>query len=94
MYEKMEPLLDSGTKGKDYTILMGDFNAIVGEGKDGECVGYYGLGTLNARGEKLVDFCNRRRMHISYTWFTQDRRRRYIRGQNLGTQEDSRLILL
>jgi len=33
MYDEIEELLDQ-LKGKDYVILMGDFNAVVGEGCD------------------------------------------------------------
>ena len=28
MYEKTEQLLDDETKSKDYTVVMGDFNAV------------------------------------------------------------------
>ena len=31
MREKIEQLLDDETKSKDYTLVMGDFNAVVGE---------------------------------------------------------------
>jgi len=44
MYEKIDELIDSETKSKDYTIVMGDFSAVVGEGKEGKYVGHYGLG--------------------------------------------------
>jgi len=36
MYEKVEELLDMETTGKDYTVIMGDWNAVVGEGKRGQ----------------------------------------------------------
>ena len=34
MNEKIEQLLDDETKSKDYAVVMGDFNAVVGEGKE------------------------------------------------------------
>ena len=38
--------------------MLGDFNAKVGECADKEHgIGPYGLGTRNASGEKLADFC-------------------------------------
>jgi hypothetical protein len=36
---------------------MGDWNAVVGEGRDELVVGKFGLGLKNERGEKLIDFC-------------------------------------
>ena len=36
---------------------MGDFNAVVGEGRDKDEVGGFGLGKRNDRGQTLVDFC-------------------------------------
>jgi len=77
MYGKIEELLDRETKGRDYTIIMGDWNAVVGEKREGNIVGDYGLGTRNQRGDQLVEFCQRRRMYISNTWFKQEKRRRY-----------------
>ena len=34
VHERIEKLLDMATKGKDYTLVMGDWNAVVGEGKE------------------------------------------------------------
>jgi len=70
MYEKIDKLINSETRSKDYTIVMGDFNAVVGGGKEGKYVGRYGLGCRNQRGEKLVEFCRRREMCINNTRFT------------------------
>jgi hypothetical protein len=36
---------------------MGDWNAVVGEGREDGVVGDFGLGTRNERGQMLVDFC-------------------------------------
>src|SRR6218665_2805271 len=54
MYERLEEVLDR-TKGTDYVVIMGDWNAIVGEGADGKSIGKYGLGKRNNRGEKLTE---------------------------------------
>jgi len=40
LYEKREQLLDDETKSKDYTLVMGDFNAVVGEDKEDGYVGH------------------------------------------------------
>ena len=34
VYERIEELLDKETKNKDYTLVMGDWNAVVGEDKE------------------------------------------------------------
>ena len=56
---------------------MGDFSAVGREGKEDGYVAHYGLGYCNDLGQILEDFCKRRQMYITNTWFTQDRRRRY-----------------
>ena len=53
MYERVEELLDSETKGKYYTVVIADFNAVIGEGKEEKYTGNYGLRHRNQRGEKL-----------------------------------------
>ena len=40
MYEKIDQLLDDKTKTKDYTVVLGDFSAVVGEGKEDGYLGH------------------------------------------------------
>ena len=68
IYEQIESCLDN-CKGKEYTILMGDWNAVVGEGREGSTFGPFGLGRRNARGDMLVDFCTQNNLCIMNTWF-------------------------
>ena len=68
MYDKMEELIDKQT-GSDNMIIMGDFNAVVGEGREDSMVGKYGLGSRNEREERLVKFCKRKQLVITSTWF-------------------------
>ncbi|KAG7494322.1 hypothetical protein JOB18_027984 [Solea senegalensis] len=76
MYDKIEEVLNIG-KGNDYMILLGDWNAVVGEGKDGLVTGHFGLGRRNKRGDMLVDFYRRRGLTIANTCFEHHPRRRY-----------------
>ena len=48
---------------------MGDFNAVVGEGREDRVVGKFGLGKRNNRGERLIEFCKSQNLVITNTWF-------------------------
>ena len=76
IYDQLDELITT-VKGKEYLILMGDWNAVVGEGQDGAEVGQFGLGKRNERGEKLIDHCRNHRLVITNTIFKQEKRRRY-----------------
>jgi len=76
VYEQLEELLDK-QKGRDNVLILGDWNAVVGEGREGKVLGKFGLGYRNERGEKLIGFCERRNLVITNTWFKQPYRRRY-----------------
>lgn len=76
LYEEMEVLIEK-EKGNDYLVVMGDWNAVVGEGKDDKEVGSFGLGKRNERGQLLVEFCKRKKMKITNTWFDHEKRRIY-----------------
>ena len=54
-YEKLRETLDNIPKG-DILIVMGDFNAKVGQQSMPPMVGKHTLGIMNEAGEKLVDF--------------------------------------
>ena len=76
IYDQIEEMLRT-TKAADNVIIMDDWNAIVGEGEEDDTVGKYGLGTRNARGQRLVDFCTQEEYVITNTWFQVPKRRRY-----------------
>ena len=50
---------------------MGDFNAKIGKGKQGEVVVPHGLGERNERGERLVEFCICNNLIVCNSWFEQ-----------------------
>jgi hypothetical protein len=68
VYAGIEELMKH-TKPQDNVIIMGDFNALVGEGRKGREVGNFGLGKRNARGERIMEFCRQNGMIISSTRF-------------------------
>ena len=76
MYEQLDEIVYK-QKGTDYVVIMGDMNAVVGEGRDEMEVGKFGLGKRNDRGERLVEFCKGNKLMITNTWFEQEKRRRY-----------------
>ena len=65
------------TKSDDIVIIMGDFNAKIGKGEQGEHIGKYGLGNRNERGERLAEFCQEKNLAIMNTFFKQPARRLY-----------------
>ncbi|XP_075151162.1 uncharacterized protein LOC142225273 [Haematobia irritans] len=91
-YEEVEDLLKM-TKPHEITIIQGDFNAKVGRERVPGITGIYGLGERNERGDRLIQFCQERKMNITntmfclpprrlYTWKSpQDRRGHIVRNQ-------------
>src|SRR6476619_503267 len=76
LYDQLEEILGK-QKGTDNVIVLGDFNAVVGEGKEDRVVGKFGLEKRNDRGERLVEFYKSQNLVITNTWFEQEKRRRY-----------------
>src|SRR6476469_9786290 len=76
VYDQLEEILGK-QKGTDNVIVIGDFNAVVGEGKEDRVVGKFGLGKRNDRTERLIEFCKSQNLVITNTWFEQEKRRRY-----------------
>ena len=60
-------------KKNDNLIILGDWNAVVGEGQEVEAVGKYGLGVRNNRRQRLIDFCMEK--ELTNTIFQQHPRR-------------------
>ena len=61
-------------KGHEINIVMGDFNAKVGQECVEQVVGSYGLGTRNERGDRLVDWCLEHAQVVTNTWFKHQNR--------------------
>uniref|UniRef100_A0A8D8SN59 Craniofacial development protein 2 n=1 Tax=Cacopsylla melanoneura TaxID=428564 RepID=A0A8D8SN59_9HEMI len=62
---------------QEITIIMGDWNAKIGEGKEDKIVGAFGLGDRNERGDRLLEFCKEANHCIMNTFFKLPKRRLY-----------------
>ena len=98
--EEIEQFYDDISKVLDvektkYTILMGDFNAKVGKKKDGEsCMGKFGIGQRNERGEMLVNFSERYNMKIMNSVFQKRAGRKWTwRSPNEETKNEIDFII-
>lgn len=75
------------TKKGEINMVIGDFNAKIGSGKENDVVGQHGLGERNTRGDRLVQFCTELDLFIANTFFKQHPRRLYTwksPGDNAG----------
>jgi len=75
-YESVSEVLKM-TKREDVNIVMGDFNAKVGAGPQGDVVGAWGLGVRNNRGERMIQFCQEENLIVANTYFQLPARRLY-----------------
>ena len=75
-YEEIEKA-KTQCKNQDPLIIMGDFNAKVGQRGDELSVGMHGTGNRNERGERLVEWCEMNNFTIGNTCFQQPQRRKW-----------------
>ena len=76
-YNDLQAIKDK-IPGREVTVIMGDFNAKIGEGEEYIAgVGNYGLGNRNIRGDMLSSFTLANEMLITNTLFNHPKRRRY-----------------
>jgi len=74
---------------------MGDFNSKLGKVKIDNICGGLGLGEVNDRGSRLIEFCADHEMYACNTWFKHHARRLYTwksPGDNVRNQIDYILI--
>lgn len=76
-YDKLQAIVES-VKSHEVCMIMGDFNAKIGEGRDPDHgVGQFGLGVRNSNGDRLAEFCHINEMVITNTLFNHHKRNRY-----------------
>ena len=76
LYGIIEEILEHG-KGNTNTIIMGDWNSVVGDEPYSNIVGPHGLGRKNQRGQMLINFCERNGLIVTNTWFRKPKKRLY-----------------
>ena len=59
-----------------YLVIMGDFNAKVGK-RDEDCVGSFGYGVRNDRGDDLINFATAHAFKIMNTYYKKKKNRRW-----------------
>jgi hypothetical protein len=75
--DRIEDMLEEDGKGDTNTIIMGDWNSVVGDKSNGNICGPHGLGNRNKRGQMLIDFCERMGLVITNMWFKKPKKRLY-----------------
>ena len=64
-------------KKHEVNLIIGDFNAKVGQGRVLDIVGEHGLGSRNERGDRLIEFCQEENLMVANTFFKLPPRRLY-----------------
>lgn len=75
MYHEIKELIRA-ENGNDYLVVIGDWIAVVAEGKDAQEVEGYIIEKRNERGQTWLKFCRRQHMIVTNTWFKQHKLRR------------------
>ena len=70
-YEKLDEVIAYYSKGRECLIVMGDFNEKVGNNKEEDTVGPFGLGIRNEKEERIVNFGKKHNLFITNTWYQQ-----------------------
>jgi len=77
LYGIIEEILEEDGKGNTNTIIMGNWNSVVGDESYRNIVGLHGLGRKNHRGQMLINSFERNGLIVTNTWFRKSKRRLY-----------------
>jgi len=72
-----EEILQEDGNGDTNTIIMEDWNSVVGNELHRNIVGLHGLGRKNHRGQMLINFCETNGLIVTITWFRKPKRKLY-----------------
>ena len=75
-YEEINKMVKE-VKSTDVLLIIGDFNAKIGNCKYQDLVGNYGLGERNQRGDRLLQFCIENNLVVTNTTFKHPKRLLY-----------------
>ena len=76
VYEDIDNLITNSKT--THIVIMGEFNAKFGLGDPAKsCIGPYGLGSRNTRGDSLVNFSESHKLNIMNTFFKKRLHRRW-----------------
>ena len=67
-YQEINKMLKE-VKSTDVLLVIGDFNAKIGEGSYKDIIGAHGLGERNPRGDRLAHFCIEKDLVVTNTIF-------------------------
>jgi len=73
----IEKIPEEDGKGNTNTIVMGDWNNIVGDEPYRNIVGPHVIGRKNHRAQMLINVCERNGLIVTNTWFRKPKRRLY-----------------
>ena len=77
LYEELDNIIKTHKKCRGMLLVIGDYNAKIGEGRENKTVGPHWLGTRNERGNRLIEFAIKNKVFITNTWFEQKRSARH-----------------
>ena len=72
-YEELDNIIKTHNRCRDMLLVIGYYNAKVGEGRENKTVGRHGLGTRNESGKRVIEFATKHKVFITNTWFEQKR---------------------
>ena len=78
-YEKIEEKITRlGGRRERLVVVMDDFYSSIGEGKEGDIIGQYGLGERNKKGQLLVEYCREKIQYKEHLRCTSKEKKTYM----------------